>query len=176
MNQDQSLFSITYDSQEDRLTLTLKNHQGQIEGKMTRRLLRGFIAGLPGWLERQVAAPLPSQEAVALPQNPAGKVIPPVASEAITSATPVCVAKNNSQFLIVSIRLLPLNQQSEKPAIRVGFMSQDNQQKIGINLSLDELTAVVTALVEKPEDWGLAHPWPNNALGTMTQHRDRIFH
>ena len=176
MNQDQSLFSITYDSQEDRLSLTLKNHQGEVEGKMTRRLLRGFIESLPAWLDKEVAVPPPSQEAVILPQKSASKGVPSVSSEAVESVTPVCDANKKTQFLIVSIRLSPFIQQSEQASIRLGFMCQDSEQKIALNLSLDEFTAVVTALVDKAEGWGLTHPWPKHTQGAVTQHSGRIFH
>ncbi len=146
---------------------------------MTRRLLRSFIAGLPAWLDKQVAVPLvvePAQVAHSLAKKEASSAIPLATNEVTQASTPAGNAVTQTQFLIETISLSPLKQQFDKPSLRLGFLSHDGQQKLGITLTLDEFTAVISALVEKPEGWGLVHPWPKNAASAMTQDSARIFH
>lgn len=143
---------------------------------MTRRLLGGFIEGLPAWLDKQVAVPVPSQTEVTVPQKDFSNARSSVANDATQSSTLAGSVETHIYFLIETISLSPLNPQCDKPSIRLGFLSQGGQNKMGITLTFDEFTAVITALVERAEGWGLAHPWPKNAASPMTQYSGRLVH
>jgi len=178
VDRDQGLFSIVYDRKEDRLTLSLKSVERKVEGKLTRRLLRDFIESLPAWLDRQVAEPVPPQVMKAVAKKPASGAVAGASKADRQPGTPslVCNTEKNTHFLIETISLSPLRQLDGKSSIRLGFISQGAQQKIGFKLALDEFAGVISALVEKPEGWGLVHPWPKYVESSMTQYNGRIFH
>lgn len=174
-------FSIAYDRQQDRLTLTLQNKGVQREGKMTRRLLQGFLQGLPTWLEqhhlsigaRSLAPQAPSPQQLSTPGVGAAT------ADRRQRAAPdpdVQVPDSMANFLIESIAVSKPVVVDGILAFRLQFLSVDKKGAIGLNLSSNEFFAVINALVDNGEGWGLVSPWPDLATGLHSPHKTHSLH
>ena len=64
----------------------------------------------------------------------------------------------------------------ETLTFRLQFLSADKKGAIAFNLSSNEFFAVINALVENGEGWGLVSPWLGLATGHDLPHQTHNLH
>ena len=184
MVNSQSVFSITYDKPQDRLNLILKNQAAQetpdTEGMLSRRLLRGFLQGLPSWLDQQSKALAFQQQAMSVKvsdstqhQTPA---VSPSGASLNVKISAVPSAEKVSRFLVDSISLSSIRRRDDESLLELKFIAQDKNRNLGITLTLQEFYAVINALVNNADTWDLVNPLHHAVTLSDRQTSPRVVH
>ncbi|MBV1928564.1 MAG: hypothetical protein KUG81_03525 [Gammaproteobacteria bacterium] len=181
MAAQESTFSIAYDRQQDRLTLTLQGKGVQLEGKMTRRLLLGFIKGLPTWLDQQdlsmeMRGITPQLALARQHSSPRVDLYKPDTSQNAERSPEVHVPDSVACFLIEIISLSTAAVDDGTLSFRLQFLSADKKGAIALDLSNNEFLAVIKALVDNGEGWDLVYPWLGLATGQDWSNKTHSLH
>ena len=184
MVNSQSVFSITYDKPQDRLKLILKNQAAQetpdTEGMLSRRLLRGFLQGLPSWLDQQSKALAFQQQAMSVKVSDSTQHQTPALSSSgaplSTKISEAPIAKRVSPFLVDSISLSATRQRDDEGLFELKFIAQDKNNNLAIRLNLQQFYAVISALVDNADTWDLVNPLQNTVIPSDWQTSPRVVH
>jgi len=163
MSRSQSVVSIYYDAQQDRLKFLLTmNKQVQIEGIMTRRLLKAMLNQLPEWLIKQKAVKTAIQQVSVLTpiqQHVINQFQHQAAQYQVENQHVVKVNKKIVGFLIEIINLSSIPKQGSRLEIAMKFFSADKQEHINLVFTLEQFHQFILVALEKASEWDLSNPW-----------------
>ncbi len=163
MMSSQSVVSIYYDVEQDRLKflLTLSN-QAQVEGIMTRRLLKSMLNQLPAWLAKQNTVKTSMQQEGVLTstqQHAINQFQHQAAQPQVQNQQVVTLNKKVERFFVETVNLSSISKQDSRLGIAVKFISADQQDNINLTFSLNQFHQFISVVLEKASDWDLSNPW-----------------
>jgi len=158
-----SVVSIYYDPKQDRLKflLTLSN-EAQVEGIMTRRLLKSMLSQLPDWLGQQntIKTVMSQENVLTLAQQ---HVINQFQHEAVQHQVQnqqvVTLNKKTESFLVDTVNLSSIPKQGSSSKIVMKFISADQKGHINLTFAVDQFHQFISVVLEKSSDWDLSNPW-----------------
>jgi len=165
MSRSQPVVSVYYDAKQDRLMFVLTtSKQEQVEGIITRRLLKAMLTQLPGWLAKQGAVKQQqSQERVFTSvQQHAINQFQYLAAEhqaVPLSHKTVTLNKEIESFFVETVSLSSVFKQDNCFDIAIKLLSADKLHHISVVLTLEQFHQFVLVVLEKTSDWDLSNPW-----------------
>lgn len=168
MTSAQSTISITYDEQQDRLRLLLTSKsQQQVEGVMTRRLLKGALQGLPAWLAKQVVA-LPSHTIVPTveQQHAVSQFQHQTAQQQVKEQVDIEFNDEIRSFVVETLNLSAKVKPDGSQLIEMRFIAKDANRNISLSLTIEQFHQLIGAMIDKAEGWDLINPWSDKGGNT----------
>jgi len=163
MSRSQSVVSVYYDAHQDRLKFLLTmNKQEQIEGSMTRRLLKAMLNQLPEWLAKQNTVKTAIQQESVLTstqQQTINQFQHQAAQYQVQNQQAVKANKKVERFLIETVSLSSAPKQGSGLEIAIIFLSVDKQDSLRLVFTLEQLYQFILVVLGKSSEWDLRNPW-----------------
>lgn len=151
----QSLTTL-YDNQEDRLCLIFTDREKRrLMGLMTRHLLKGILAQLPGWLTQKHTDSMPR---TAEQQRSIDEIHHQISQQSV----PVTYGKfakdqKPDSFLINTINFAKA--QSGNQNIRLKFLDVNKTTEIILVITPEQLHKLIGEILKQVKSWDINNPW-----------------
>jgi len=163
MSRSQSVVSIYYNAKQDRLSFLLAiNEQEQVEGIMTRRLLKSMLIQFPVWLSKQDISNTANQHCgvvTSIQEHGTNQFQYPAAQSQVKNSKVIKINHSTKVFLIDSINVSSIVMQGNNLGIVMIFFSDDKPDTFRLVFSLEQFYQFIAAVLVKVSEWNLTNPW-----------------
>ena len=161
--------TIFYDAHQDRLNLLFidKNKQ-ELLGAMTRRFLKGLLAILPEWIDKNIEQIQNRLNQNKQQQRDINQFHHQAAQQNIqANYDSVKIDKTMMPFMIETINIAKQHVANEEgdivDQIRLTFVDDAKKYNIILAMTLAQLHKLIGEILTKVEEWDLLNPWEGNS-------------